>query len=67
MRPSKPDRIDPQGPPGVRPPVPEPFVPEPPETEPLRPDIDEPARCPEEVPCPERLRLLSRLSGGLHD
>jgi hypothetical protein len=48
--PSKPNRIDPRSPPGVRPPVPEPYSPEPPETEPLPPDFDEPDRSPEETP-----------------
>ena len=51
--PSKPNRIDPRAPPGVRPPAREPAVPEPPETEPLAPDVDDPGRCPPETPCPD--------------
>jgi len=49
---TKPDRIDPQEPPGVSPPQPSPSTPRPPEAEPLPPDIDEPDRCPEETPYP---------------
>lgn len=51
--PIKPNRIDPQEPPGIEPPQHEPFVHTPPETEPLAPDTDEPDRCPEETPCQE--------------
>ena len=46
----RPNRIDPQEPPGIVPPRPAPDIQRPPETEPLSPDIDEPDRCPEETP-----------------
>ncbi len=44
---SKPNRVEPQTPPDVRPPAPEPFAPDRPETEPFAPDIDEPDRSPD--------------------
>ena len=51
--PHRPNRINPQTPPDLRPPSREPAVPEPPETEPVTPDIDDPGRCPDEAPCPD--------------
>jgi hypothetical protein len=49
----KPNRIDPQEPPGVAPPRTTPLIPSPPESEPVPPDIDEPDRCPPETPSPD--------------
>ena len=51
--PARPDRIDPQEPPGVEPVPAEPQPEEPPETTPPAPDIDEPDRGPDETPPPE--------------
>lgn len=61
--PCTPNRIDPRSPPGFEPPAREPIVPEPPETRPPSPDVDNPDRCPEEVPCPDE-GLASQLTGG---
>lgn len=51
--PSRPDRIDPQEPPGIEPVPAEPQPEEPPETTPPAPDIDEPDRGPDEYPSPD--------------
>src|SRR5690606_602798 len=50
--PTRPDRIDPQEPPGVEPVPVEPQPDVSPETAPPVPDIDQPDRAPEEYPAP---------------
>ena len=51
--PLQPDRIEPQEPPGIEPLPVEPEPPDLPETEPSRPDTDQPGLVPEEYPAPE--------------
>lgn len=59
--PLRPDRIDPDEPPGIEPVPVEPQPEVPPETWPPDPDVDEPDRSPEEYPSPEEDLALARM------